>query len=97
MAQVEITRAELDTFRRIYADQAGEDIEIAEGVYALDEGDVTATDLSLADFTASRGEPLSRDTVEGRAVATWSGHKNRLVIVAEFPGKTLAAGPGITR
>jgi hypothetical protein len=37
MAQVEITAAELDTFRRIYADVAGEEVEIAEGVYAIEE------------------------------------------------------------
>jgi len=97
MAQVQITPTELDTFRRIYADQAGEEVMIVDGVYVIDESDVTATDLSLADFIASRGEPLSRDTVEGHAVATWTGHRNMPVIVAEFAGKTLAAGAGIKR
>jgi hypothetical protein len=97
MAQVQITTEELNRFRAIYADQAGEEIEIADGIYALDESDVTATDLSLDDFIASRGAPEFLDTVDGHRVATWSGYKGRTVIVAEFDGKTLAAGPGIKR
>lgn len=97
MAQLTLTASELDAFRAIYADVCGEEIEIAEGVFALDQSDVVATDTTLTDFIASQGEPEGRFVIDGHDVASFLAHKGRRVVVAAFEGKTLAAGPGIRR
>lgn len=96
MAQVDFTASELNEFRAIYAEISGEEIEIADGVYSIGEDEITATDGSIEDFLSSH-RPTFRDTVNGRAAASFGGHKGRLVVVADFGGKTLAAGPGIIR
>lgn len=92
-----ITAADLTTFRSIYAEVTGSEVELAEGVFALDDSEITATDETMADFERAQGKPFYRDTIDGIHVASWTGYKGRDVVVAQFDGKTLAAGPGIKR
>lgn len=96
MAQLEIATEELSQFRAIYAEACGEEIELAPGIFSIDESDITATDLTLDDFIGGQGRPYADETINGRRTLSYSA-RGGWTIVAEFAGKTLASGVAIKR